>query len=113
MADNNRFRGWPHAVATAVLLLTFAAIALPASAQERRLEGNVGPAKTVDLATAPEMPAAPRPEDLAINRPTIPMADYIAAKNAAAAHAPGASKTRRSAARQLQCDAVRASRQHE
>jgi hypothetical protein len=92
MADNNRCRGWPRAVASAALLLTFAAIAPTASAQERRLEGNVGPAKTVDLATAPELPAAPRPEGLAINRPTLPTADYIAAKNATAAHAPGQAK---------------------
>jgi hypothetical protein len=91
MADDTRF-GWLHGLAGAALLLTFAAIVPTASAQERRLEGNVGPAKTVDLATAPELPAAPRPEGLAINRPTLPMADYIAAKNAAAAHAPGQAK---------------------
>jgi hypothetical protein len=91
MTDNNRCRRWPRAVASAALLLTFAAIAPTASAQETRLQGNVGPAKTVDLMTAPELPAAPRPEGLAINRPTMAMADYIAAKNAAA-HAPGQAK---------------------
>src|SRR5260370_28660250 len=91
MADN-RLTGWLRAVASAALLLTFAAIAPTASAQQTRLQGNVGPAKTVDLTTAPELPAVPRPADLAINRPTLPMADYIAAKNAAAAGAPGQAK---------------------
>jgi hypothetical protein len=92
MADNNRFRGWLYTVTGAALLLTPAAITPRANAQETRLQGSIGPAKTVDLATAPELPAVPRPEGLLINQPTMPMADYIAAKNAAAAHAPGQAK---------------------
>jgi hypothetical protein len=92
MADNNRSKGWLCAIGCAALLAVSAAIASTASAQETRLQGNVGPAKTVDLKTAPELPAAPRPVGLSINRPTMPMADYIAAKNAAAAHPPGQAK---------------------
>jgi len=48
--------------------------------------------QSVDLKSAPEVAAVPRPANLAINRPTMPMADYIAAKNAAAARAPSAAK---------------------
>src|SRR5207302_4668452 len=51
-----------------------------------------GPAQTIDLKSAPKVAAALRPEGLFINRPTIPMADYVAAKNAAAARAPGPAK---------------------
>jgi hypothetical protein len=97
MADNNRFRGWWCAVASAALLAA-AAIAPTASAQETRLQGSIGPAKTVDLATAAELPAVPRPAGLAINRPTIPMADYLAAKNAAAMAKTGASRPQTGAA---------------
>jgi hypothetical protein len=45
----------------------------------------VDAAKLVDLRTAPELPAVPRPADVVTNRPTMPMADYLTAKNAAAA----------------------------
>jgi hypothetical protein len=92
MADNNRFKGRLCAVASAVLLAVSAAIAPTASAQDASMQISTGPAKSVDLRTAPEVPAIPPPAGLAINRPTIPMADYIAAKNAAAARAPGQAK---------------------
>jgi hypothetical protein len=51
-----------------------------------------GPAKSVDLKTAAALPAAPRPAGLAINRPTMPMADYLAAKNVAAAGVPSSAQ---------------------
>ena len=40
----------------------------------------------------PRLAPVARPTGLAINRPTIPMADYVAAKNAATARAPGQAK---------------------
>jgi hypothetical protein len=98
MADNNRFRGWLYVLMGAPLLLTPAAITPRASAQETRVERSIGPAKTIDLMTAPELPAVPRPAGLAINRPTMPMADYIAAKNAAAVAKTGASRPQTGAA---------------
>jgi hypothetical protein len=48
--------------------------------------------KKVDLGTAPVLRSVPQPPDLVINRPMIPMADYIAAKNAAAARPAGQAK---------------------
>jgi hypothetical protein len=66
-----------------------AAIALPASAQDTGIRITVDAAKSVDLRNAPELPAVPRPPGLFTNRPTMPMADYIAAKNAAAARIAG------------------------
>jgi len=92
MADNNRFREWLGVVANAALVAVAAPIAPPASAQAAGLQTSGEAAKSVDLATAPDVPAVAPPPGLAINRPTIPMADYIAAKNAAAAHAPGQAK---------------------
>jgi hypothetical protein len=92
MADNNRRTGWLCAVASAAFLAVPAAIAPSATAQDASMQISVGPAKTIDLRTAPEVPAAAAPAGLAINRPTMPMADYIAAKNAAAARAPGQAK---------------------
>jgi hypothetical protein len=74
------------------LLAASAVIASPARAQDKGLQGSTGEGQSVDLKTAPEMPAAPRPANLAINRPTIPFANYVAAKNAAAARAPGKAK---------------------
>src|SRR5207248_10384010 len=60
-----------------------AATAPAASAQDVPLRGTAEKARLVDLQTAPEVAPVPRPADLVTNRPTIPMADYIAAKNAA------------------------------
>jgi hypothetical protein len=92
MSDNKRFRGWWCAVASAALLAVSATIAPPASAQDTGPQVSTGDGKSIDLATAPEMPTVAAPAGLAINRPTIPMADYVAAKNAAAARAPGKAK---------------------
>jgi hypothetical protein len=87
MSDNKRFRGWWCAVASAALLAASAAVAPPASAQDTGQQVSTGDGKTIDLASAPEVPAVAASAGLAINRPTIPMADYVAAKNAAAAKA--------------------------
>ena len=92
MADDNRFKGWLCAVASAALLAVSAAIAPTANAQETRLEVRADKAQSVDLKTAPEVAPVAPPAGLAINRPTIPMADYVALKNAAAARAPGQAK---------------------
>src|SRR5207302_7511717 len=66
-------------------LAVCATISSPASGQDKGSQASFSVVTTVDLKTAPELPAVPRPADLVINRPTIPMADYVAAKNAAAA----------------------------
>jgi hypothetical protein len=92
MAELKRFRIRLCAVASAALLAASAVIASPARAQDKGLQGSTGEGQSVDLKTAPEMTAAPRPANLAINRPTIPFANYVAAKNAAAARAPGKAK---------------------
>src|SRR5205807_8123705 len=92
MANNNHGRGWWGAVASAAVLALSAAIAPPASAEDAQFQGSTGTGQSVDLAAAPEVKPAAPPAGLAINRPTIPMADYIAAKNAAAAAAPGQAK---------------------
>jgi hypothetical protein len=92
MADTNRFKGWLCAVGAATLFAVSAAIAPTASAQDTGLQISGDAAKSVDLKTASEVAAVARPADLAINRPTMPMADYLAAKNAAAARAPGQAK---------------------
>src|SRR5207237_3094926 len=64
-----------------------------ASALDTGLQASAGPANLVDLKTAPEVAPVARPEGLVVNRPTIPMADYLAAKNAAAARPPGRAKS--------------------
>ena len=95
MADNNRLRGWlcMVAVASAAFMAVSTAIAAMASAAATRWEVTADAARTIDLKTAPEVAPVPLPAGLAINRPTIPMADYLAAKNAAAAaKAPGQAK---------------------
>jgi hypothetical protein len=92
--NNNHGRGWRRAAAIAALLALSAAIVSAANAQYTSRKVQVDAAKTVDLTTAPEVPAVPWPADLNINRPTMPMADYLAAKNAAAARGgPAADKT--------------------
>src|SRR5580700_3560803 len=92
MADLKRFRIRLCAVASAVLLAASAVVASPAGAQVNGLQGSTGVGQTAEMNTAPEVTAAPRPANLAINRPTIPLANYVAAKNAAAARAPGKPK---------------------
>jgi hypothetical protein len=92
MSDNKRFRGWWCAVASAALLAVSAAIAPPASAQDTGPQVSSDAVQSRDLSSAPEVPTVAAPAGLAINRPTIPMADYVAAKNAAAAKAPGKAK---------------------
>jgi hypothetical protein len=88
MTNSNRAGGWLCAVAAAALLAVSAAIPPTADIQDAGVQVNTGAAQSVDLRTAPALPSVPRPEGLAINRPTIPMADYVAAKNAAARTAP-------------------------
>jgi len=73
-------------------LAVSAAVAPPASAQSSGLQISSDAAQSVALSSAPEVPGVARPADLVTNRPTIPMADYVAAKNAAAARAPGKAK---------------------
>src|SRR5437588_810940 len=97
MADCKRAKGWLCAVVSAQLLALSAAVPYPASAQDKGQQASFSVVTTIDLKTAPELPAVPRPADLVINRPTIPMADYVAAKNAAAAK-PGASRPQPAAA---------------
>jgi hypothetical protein len=92
MADSDRSRGWWRAVAGAALLAVSAVIAPTASAQNTGLQLSSDAVEPVDLNSAPEVAPVARPTGLAINRPTIPMADYAAAKNAAAARAPGQAK---------------------
>jgi hypothetical protein len=92
MADLTRFRIWLCAVASAALLAATAVIASPAGALDNGPQGSTGEGQSVDLQTAPEMTGAPRPANLAINRPTMPLANYLAAKYAAAARAPGKGK---------------------
>jgi len=113
MADNSRLMGWLGAVASTGLLVLCAVIASPASAEDAQLQGSTGTGQSVDLATAPEVKPAAPPAGLAINRPTIPMADYIAAKNAAAARARAGKTRRRGAPGRLRRDVVCASPQHE
>jgi hypothetical protein len=97
MANNNHGREWLYAVASAALFALSAATAPPASAQDNGTRITVDAAKSVDLRTAPEVPDTPRPTDLVSNRPTIPMADYLAAKNTAAAK-PGVARPQPAAA---------------
>ena len=92
MANNTRAGGWLCAAAAAALLAGSAAIPPTADTQDPGVQVTLGPAQTVDLRTAPELPAVARPAGLVINRPTMPMADYIAAKNAARAAPPGHTK---------------------
>ena len=89
MTNNNHGREW-CAVASAALLGLSAAIGAPASAQDNGTRITVDAAKSIDLRTAPELPPVPRPPGLVTNRPTMPMADYLAAKSAAAARSGGA-----------------------
>jgi hypothetical protein len=88
MANNTRAGGWLRAVAAAALLAASAAISPMTDTQDPGVQVSTGPAQSIDLRAAPVLSAVPRSADLAINRPTIPMADYVAAKNAAARMAP-------------------------
>jgi hypothetical protein len=73
------------AVASAVFLMALTTTtAGAASAQGGGTQITTDAARSVDLRTAPEVPSVPPPPGLVTNRPTIPMADYLAAKRAAA-----------------------------
>ena len=72
------------AVASAVFLMALTAAAGAASAQGGGGQITTDAARSVDLRTAPEIPSVPPPPGLVTNRTTIPMADYLAAKRAAA-----------------------------
>src|SRR5258706_14279051 len=91
MADFRQVRTWLSAAVGAAVLAVVGALACPSSAQDKGLQAGTGTGQAADLNTAPEVTAAPRPANLAINRPTIPIANYVAAKNATA-RAPGKAK---------------------
>jgi hypothetical protein len=82
MGKGSRNTGWM--VASAVFLAALTARAGVTRAQGGEAQISTGPARSVDLRTAPEVPPVPPPPGLVTNRPTIPMADYLAAKRAAA-----------------------------
>ena len=84
MADYKRAKGWLCAVVSASLLAVCAAMPLPASAQDKGQQVSIAGGTIIDLKTAPEVPSVGPPAGLVTNRPTIPMADYLAAKRAAA-----------------------------
>ncbi len=85
MSRKNRVRVWWCAAASGAVLAASGAAAPTARAQDAGTQPPLTEVRVVDLRTAPEIPAVPRPAGLVTNRPTMPMADYIAAKNAAAA----------------------------
>ena len=84
MASRGRGGGRLCAVANAVFVAASAAMIVAASAQGTGAQITAGAAQSVDLRTAPEVRSVPPPPGLVTNRPTIPMADYLAAKRAAA-----------------------------
>ena len=84
MSKSGRGRGLLCAVANAVSLMALTAMTVAASAQGTGPQITAGAARSVDLRTAPEVRSVPPPPGLVTNRPTIPMADYLAAKRAAA-----------------------------
>jgi hypothetical protein len=83
MAEDGRGRGWLGVTANAVLLMALTAT-VAANAQDTGPQISTGAARSVDLRTAPELPSVPPPPGLVTDRPTIPIADYLAAKRAAA-----------------------------
>ena len=85
MFGKYRVRLWWCAAASAAVMALWTAAAATAAEQEKSRQVTLDPPRSVDLRSAPEIPAVPRPADLVTNRPTMPMADYIAAKSAAAA----------------------------
>jgi len=82
MSKGSRNRGC--VVASTFALAALTAMPAPANAQDTGLQITTGAARSVDLKTAPEVPSVRPPAGLVTNRPTIPMADYLAAKRAAA-----------------------------
>jgi hypothetical protein len=90
MAESGGGRGRLCALAHAIVLAVLTAMTAAANAQGTGLQITAGAAQSVDLKTAPEVPSLRPPPGLVTSRPTIPMADYLAAKRAAAlkAHQP-------------------------
>jgi hypothetical protein len=86
MSHQNRVRRWFCIAASTALAALSAVAAATAGAQETGTRVDISEVQSVDLKTAPEIPAVLPPAGLVINRPTMPMADYVAAKDAAAAH---------------------------
>jgi hypothetical protein len=84
MAESGRGRGRLCAVASAVVLAVLTAMTAAANAQGMGPQITAGAAQSVDLKTAPEVPSVRPPAGLVTSRPTIPIADYLAAKRAAA-----------------------------
>jgi hypothetical protein len=87
MTKRGRGRRRLCAVANAVVLAVLTAMTAAANAQGTGPQITTGAAQPVDLKTAPEVPSVRPPAGLVTNRPTIPMADYLAAKRAAALRA--------------------------
>src|SRR5205823_1660601 len=85
MSRKNRVRVWWCAAASGAVLAASVAAAPSARAQDAGTELRASESRLVDLRTAPAIAAVPQPAGLVTNRPTMPMADYVAAKNAAAA----------------------------
>src|SRR5438552_14645286 len=97
MSGENRVRVWWCAAASGAVLAAAVAAAPVARAQDAGAALSISEPRSIDLRTTPEIPAVPRPAGLVTNRPTMPMVDYVAAKNAAAAR-PGAGRVKPGAA---------------
>jgi hypothetical protein len=99
MSPKKPVQVWWCAAAVGAVLAAAVMTAANARAQDAGTKKQLSEVRSVDLRTAPEIPAVPRPAGFATNRPTMPMADYLAAKNAAAARTgagrakPGAAAT--------------------
>jgi hypothetical protein len=102
MTNSGPTRRWLHAAGGAAFLAALTATAPLAGAQDAPAvaQSSADQAATLDLRTAPKLPNPPVPQGVVFNRPTMPMADYLAAQRrpvgtkpadeaAAAATAPG------------------------
>ena len=94
MTKSSPGRGWLYAAGGAALLAALTALPPGARAQNAPITGqtSVGPATTVDLATAPVLPSVPMPAGFTFNRPTMPEAEYRALQQRGP-EAPSALKT--------------------
>ena len=82
MANTHSQGRWLYAAGGAALLAGVTASAPQAGAQEAPVVGQAGADKAVemDLATTRALPSVEMPRGLAINRPAMPKADYLAAQ---------------------------------
>jgi hypothetical protein len=74
-----------YTAGSAALLAAFTAVVPRAGAQDAPIVAQINSdqAVTLDLSTAPELPNAPLPQGIFFNRPTMPMAEYLAAQRRA------------------------------